>query len=284
MKKISLTLTGIAMVITMGFVIFYAQAHAQKPTPVTTGLPASLDNFFPPKAEQPIFLFSMLGMATPLSGIMADLSENDFVNVQANYENFKARYIEVSRMVPEWEKNFPLAPVNELGLALKSGDQGKVMAAFGAVGKVCADCHLANQSNAYYKYHFGDFHGIKIKDPLSQQEVNFQQFMLFLDASFTGIALNVEQGQIENAKQQLQGFRARFDAFEESCQNCHDTERYYYVDQSVKAMIDKLGQALEASPVDVKQVGKISQGIGMESCFKCHLVHVPAASAQARPQ
>jgi len=187
-------------------------------------------------------------------------------------------------MVPEWEKNFPLAPVNDLGAALKSGDQGKVMAAFESVGKVCSDCHLANQSKAYFKYHWGDFHGIKIKDPLSQQEVNFQQFMLFLDGSFTGIEIDVEQGQIENAQRQLQGFRARFDALEESCMNCHDTERHYYVDQSIKAMIDKLGQALLASPVDPKQVSTISYSIGLESCFKCHLVHMPAAAAQVRQQ
>lgn len=287
MKRLTYVMIGILVIAFVGLVISNAQVKKEaKPSPKNIDrvaqLPASLDNFFPPKAEQPIYLFRMLGMAKPLSGIMADLSENDFANVMANFEQFKAQYLEVSKLVPEWEKNFPLAPVNELGAALKSGDQGKVMAAFESVGKVCGDCHLANQSKAYFKYHWGDFHGIKIKDPLSQQEVSFQQFMLFLDGSFTGIEIDVEQGQIDNAQRQLQGFRVRLEALETSCQNCHDTERHYYVDQSVKAMIDKLGQALDTSPVDPKQVGMISQGIGMESCFKCHLVHVPAAAAQMR--
>lgn len=287
MSKIAVILMSFLMIAVGSVVIILTQntngANAiAKNADRTTSLPISLDDYFPPKAEQPIYLMRMLGMARPLAGIMADLSENDFANVMANFEQFKTQYVGVSKLVPEWEEDFPLAPVNELGDALKSGDQGKVMAAFGSVGKVCADCHLAHQSKAYYKYHYGDFHGIKVTDPLTQQQVDFQQFMLFLDVCFNGIALNVEQGQIENAKRQLRGFRARFETLEESCQNCHDTERHYYVDPSVKAMIEKLEQTLDASPVDPKQIGMISQGIGIESCFKCHLVHVPAAAAQTR--
>lgn len=276
---------GIVLTIIIGLTSLYAQAPKDtkpKGVKVTTLLPASLDNFFPPKAAQPVYLFRMLGMAKPLSGIMADLSENDFANVLANYERFKTQYSEVSKLIPEWEEHFPAAPVNDLGVALQSGDQGKVRAAFAAVGKVCADCHSSNQSKAYYKYHWGDFHGIKIQDPLSRQEVNFQQFMLFLDGSFTGIEIDVEQGQIENARRHLQGFRARMEALGEACMNCHDTERHYYVDEGIKTRIDELGQALQASPVDPKRVSNIAHGIGLESCFKCHLVHVPAAAAQAR--
>lgn len=205
MKKLAIFMVAILGIAVVALTIINAQVQQEvkSTSKDVTPLPASLDNFFPPRAEQPIFLFRMLGMAKPLSGIMADLSENDFPNVIANFEQFKVQYVEVSKLVPEWEKNFPLAPVNELGVALKSGDQGKVMAAFESVGKVCSDCHLANQSKAYFKYHWGDFHGIKIKDPLSQQEVAFQQFMLFLDGSFTGIEIDVEQGQIDNARRQL---------------------------------------------------------------------------------
>ena len=40
--------------------------------------PSSLDRLFPPRAEQPIFHVRMLEMSTSLSGIAADLFENDF--------------------------------------------------------------------------------------------------------------------------------------------------------------------------------------------------------------
>jgi hypothetical protein len=287
MKRLILFMVGFLVIAVVGLVITNAQVQKgvkQKPkiTDIVAPLPASLDNFFPPKAEQPIYLFRMLGMNKPFTGIMVDLFENDIENVSANFENFKTQYIEVSKLVPEWEGYFPLEPVDELGRALKTGDQGRVMAAVQQVGNVCSDCHSANMPKAQQKYYWGDFQGIRVADPLTKQEVNNQQFMRFIDASFTGIEVDVEQGQIDNAQRQFQGFRARFQAMEETCMNCHDTERHYYVDESVKAMIDKLGQTLSASPVDPEQVGKLHQGIGMESCFKCHLVHIPAAVAQLK--
>jgi hypothetical protein len=273
------------IIVAIGLTIVYAQVQKEvKPKPKTADivapLPASLDNLFPPKTEQPVYLFRMLGMSKPFTGIVVDLFENDIENVSANFEKFRTQYLEVSKLVPEWESYFPLEPVDELGTALKTGDQEKVMAAVQQVSKVCSDCHIPNMPRVQHKYHWGNFNAITVTDPLTKQEVIFQQLMLFIEANFTGIEVDVEQDQIENAQRQFQGFRARFQAMGETCMNCHDTERHYYVDESVMAMIDKLGQALSASPVDPNIVGKLSLGIGMESCFKCHLVHVPAAAAQ----
>jgi len=59
-----------------------------------------------------------------------------------------------------------------------------------------------------------------------------------------------------------------------------DPERHYYIDKNIQDMIDRLEQALQANPVDAKQIEILAQGIGTESCFKCHLGHVPAAAAQ----
>ncbi|UCF64508.1 MAG: hypothetical protein JSW33_01380 [bacterium] len=283
MKRAVLFLATILIVLLAGLLLTSFQASKKdKPqsSDITVPLPASLDKLFPPQAEQPVFLFKMLGMATPFTGIIVDLFENDLENAKDNFEKFKANYTELSKLVPEWEKYFPIEPVDKLGRTLISGDPAQVMPAYEQVGKVCSNCHNMNMPRVQYKYHWGDFQAITIEDPLTRQVVSFQQFMQFLDVSYTGISVNMNQGQIDNARKQLQGFRARFEAMEETCMNCHDTERLYYVDETVEAMIDELEEALNASPVDPKKVGMISQGIGMENCFKCHLVHVPAAVAQ----
>jgi len=283
MKRTVLFLSTIFIVLLAGLLLINFQAsRADNPqtADMTAPLPASLDKLFPPQTEQPVFLFKMLGMATPFTGIIVDLFENDLENAQANYEKFKVNYMELSKLVPEWEKYYPLEPVNKLGKALATGDPAQVMPAFEQMGRVCSNCHNINMPKVQHKYHWGDFQGIMIEDPLTNQEVGFQQFMQYLDASFTGIGVNVEQGQLDNARQQLQGFRARYEVMEETCMNCHNTERLYYVDETVDNMIEKLEEALNASPVDPTKVGMISQGIGMENCFKCHLVHVPAAVAQ----
>jgi cytochrome c556 len=242
--------------------------------------PSSLDSLYPPKAEQPIYLFRMLGLDTFFLGIVADLFENDLQHAKANFKKFKAQYVEVSKLVPQWEKNFPMGPVNDLGAALETGDRGKVMAAHDKVGKVCHDCHVANMPQVEQKYRWGDFYAIRVKDPLTNEEVDFPQLKKYLAANFAGISVDTEQGQRENAQKQFQGFNARFQTLKETCGNCHGTERKYYVDESVQGLLDKLGQALRGSSVDQNVVGRLTQGIGMESCLKCHLVHIPAAFAK----
>jgi len=285
MKRVTSYLMAMLIVVAIGLAAGDAQIQEEakplaKTGDVTSTLPVSLDNFFPPKTEQPVYLLRMLDMGVPFTAIMVDLFENDLENVQANFERFRTQYVEVSKLVPEWEQNFPLAPVVDLGAALKTGDQGKVMGAMEQMGKVCSDCHVRNMPRVQHKYHWGNFSSITVTDPLTKQEVSFQQLMLFVDASYTGIDVDTEQGQIENARQQLQSFRARFQTLEETCMNCHDTERHYFVDESVQGMVERLGEALNAPVVDPKLVGTLTQNIGMESCFKCHLVHVPAAAAQ----
>lgn len=133
--------------------------------PIASPPPSSLDALYPPKAEQPIYLFRMLGLDTYFSGIVADLFENDPQHAKANFKTFKAQYVEVSKLVPEWEKNFPMGPVEELGVALEAGNRKKVMAAHDKVGKVCHDCHKVTMAQVEQKYRWGDFNAIRVRDP-----------------------------------------------------------------------------------------------------------------------
>jgi len=282
MKKFALAVVALALVIA-AVAAFERTATAEpSTTKAESALPTSLDNLYPPKAATPLFLIAKIDMATRFSGIVGDLFENDPANAQANYESFRNQYVEMANMVPEWRDGFPLGPVDELGAAMKAGDQPRVMAAMEAVGSVCHSCHLENMARVQQKYHWGDFGSLSLTDPLTGQDVSFAQLMLFIEFSLSGVAVNVEQGQKENALRQLDGFRARFAAFKESCEACHDSERKYFVDENIAGMVDRLAAQLEQETLDPRAIGEQLQGIGQESCSKCHLVHIPAAYAQAR--
>jgi len=159
--------------------------------------PVSLDAFHPPAAEGgkriPVYMFRMFEINVPFTGIVVDLFENDLENATANFEAFKAQYQEVSKMVPEWEDQFPTEPVEKLGEALSTGDPGLVMPAVGEVGKVCGRCHHANMVDVQQKYHWKNFHDITIQDPLTNEEHGFAQFKLALNANFIGIDLNLQR-------------------------------------------------------------------------------------------
>ncbi len=247
-------------------------------------LPASLDALYPPNAAAPIYHIRMIEMAGSMSGLVSDLMEGDGANVKADFEAFRSAYVALREMVPEWIGAYPMPPLEDLGRALEGGSQGDIMASLQRAGKACSDCHEATMARVQQKYQWGNFAAIRLQDPLSQRPVGFAEFMHYLDAGLVGIALNLRQGQPENAQNSYKTFAARFDAFSQTCFECHDSERRYFVDAEVRAMISEIGKALEASPPDMQAIASLSEGIGMESCVKCHRVHIPAAMAQARLQ
>lgn len=269
--------------ITVGAVTHYddkatrAEESGQRSTAL---LPASLDAFYPPQADRPLFTMKMLEMDFPFTGIVVDVLEDDFEKARENFEKFKTLYVELSKLIPEWEHKFPIEPVHELEEALRTGNPGAVMGAMENVGAVCHDCHVPNMVKVQQKYHWPDFNMITVQDPLTNDILDFAMFMRYLNVNFTGIFLNLERGNIENARRYFQGFTARFETLKESCQGCHDTERMYYVDGTIQSQIQKLGQTLDEPTINPQTVMGLAMDIGKQSCQKCHLVHLPAAFAK----
>lgn len=277
-------LAAVAIALALATMALVAPGKTDNPAGSVTGtplsLPPSLDNFYPPTTQAPVYLINMIELATSFSGIVSDLLENDLENSRANYERFREKYIEISALVPEWKGLSPTGPVDELGAAMETGDPGRIMAAVERAGELCNGCHRKTMPMVQQKYHWADFDGITVTDPLSGQEVSFGRLMLMMDANMAGVGLDVEQGQRENAMMQAQGLEARFGALEEACSACHDSERKYYVDGSIFGMLDQIKLALETESPDRQAIGSLLNGIGVESCFKCHLVHIPAAYAR----
>lgn len=239
--------------------------------------PSSLDNLYPPKAPAPLYQIAMFRLDGPLTGIALETERGNFELARMHFKKFQVQYIEVSRMVPEWEDAYPLQPLEDLRTSLEMGDRGSVMTAFGSVIKACNDCHFVNMPKVQQRYHCQDSSGIVVQDPVTEEDLNYTQLMAYLNMSFTGIGVELEQGKPDNAVKQFESFAKRFQVLKETCGACHETERKYYVDENVQSMLDKLGSTLRSLPPDTEQVGELSRQIGTEGCMKCHWVHIPAA-------
>jgi cytochrome c556 len=240
-------------------------------------LPPSLDSFYPPNAQGPVYVMAMHEMAMPMSGMITDMMEGDMPNAKANFKRFNEQYLRISNMVPEWQSYYSPSSVDKLGAALESDDPAKVMGAMEDVGKSCSGCHEAFMPLAFFKYHWGDFKAISVTNPATKEDMPFQVLMQMLNAEMNGVMNDLGQGQIEAARAHANGLAAQYQALKEACTACHDTERRYFVDADVMGMLGKLQSTMSQSAPDPRAVGEIIQGIGMESCHKCHLVHVPAA-------
>ncbi len=289
MKKGTMVYVGIFLAVAFGLLASQLLTSAKDDTPAgrsysvpdSSPLPISLDSLYPPTAKEPVYLIRMFGLNERLAGVLLDLMEEDLTNVEPGFEQFKEDYVEVSRLVPEWEALYPLEPVEELGKALKSGDKGGIMAAFDEVGHTCHVCHIEYMAGIKAKFHWQDFRQIKAKDPIAKAEVDFVQMMRNLNLSFTGVSYDLKQGQMQKAQEHARAFQAIFQAMSETCQECHGTsERRYYVDDGIRQAITGLTEAFSKNPVDQKDINDRVMAIGMESCFKCHLVHIPPAYAK----
>lgn len=244
-----------------------------------TTLPDSLDELYPPHARGPLWLIAMLQMGTSFSGVTTDVLEGDFSNADRGYAEFRTQYGKLSELIPEWKAFLPTEPLDALGQALASRDAKTVMPAVDGVSAVCHACHVQNMTLVQQKYHWGDFQGIALTDPVSGADTTFPLFMRMLDGDLSGVTVDLAEGQPERAREHAAGLEARYATLEESCGACHDTERLYYVDSSIQNLIHQLRSVLDDPAVEGGRVQELVQGIGMESCHKCHLVHGPAALA-----
>jgi cytochrome c556 len=250
-------------------------------------LPASLDAHYPPKAPQPVYHFRMLALNSAFTGVISDLLAGDTANAEAGFAAFKALYADIAKLVPEWQNMYPSEPVTAaegaLQAAIQAKDPGPYMGALGKLEPVCASCHHAHMAAAQHKYHWKDFGKIMVKDPASGQNLPYAHFMQALNLGFSGAWVDFDQGQQENAQKRFQEFNGTFQALKETCEDCHGTsERKYYVDAESQAMVDAYGRSLTAKPADAKRAQGAMMAVGNEVCFKCHLVHMPAALSKAR--
>lgn len=280
--KTSVVVIGLVCVAVASFVVTSTRATDPRQGEATEigALPPSLDGFYPPMSPVPAYLFAMLELSRPLSGVVADIQEGDLASAQSNFETFKKAYERTSELIPEWKDRFPVEPITRLGDALSTGNPGAIMPVLEAVGKDCHSCHVTFMATVQHKFRWSDFGNLTITDPLSGQDVSFARLMLMLQTNFTGITNDLAKGSQEGAREQFAGFSARFEAMAGACMTCHVTERLYYVSPDITGMITALQAELGKSTVDMASVGKLMQSIGEESCSKCHLVHIPAAYAQ----
>lgn len=280
MKKMVIFFAGI--LILWGFISLYSgdKTEASTDPQKENSIPASLDALYPPRAPAPIFLLKMIEMASSLTAIGVNYFESDFDNMQGSFQRFKNVYTELPKLVPEWKEYFSEKNITELEAALNSKDMGKIGPAFEKMGGVCQSCHAVNQTIVQHKYQWDDFSNVTVTDPVGGKDNSFAEFMHQVAFSYDGITTDLMENQLENSRKHFADFKKRFIAMSESCYACHNSERRYYVDEGVMSMINNIGEEIGKEAPDVKKIQGLAEGIGFESCYKCHLVHQPAAYSQ----
>ena len=94
MRKLGffVTATALAFVLIYGFEYSWSQSTKTQTSEKGNldlndyaAPPSSLDGLYPPNKKEPVYLFKMFELGTFLSGIVADLFENDPQNAKNNF-------------------------------------------------------------------------------------------------------------------------------------------------------------------------------------------------------
>lgn len=277
-----ISLIGVISLI-IGFSTFVSLATEdpdKQPSYAITKPPQSMDQYYPPKSEAPVYLLGMFELEGAFSGIMANMQQGNFEAAQGAYQGFLAKYKEFSEMVPEWKDYFDIELVEALGKALQSGNPEQIQQAMGGVGQGCGSCHNDNMLGTWYRYSWKNFHEISVQDPVSGKEAGLKDYMYMVAGDFGGIGGALQQGQTEGARMAYQSLNSRMEGLKKVCEDCHETERRYYVSEDVMDILATMGAELTKEKPNPAKIGELSGQLGMVSCRGCHLVHMPAAMVQ----
>lgn len=242
--------------------------------------PAVLDSLYPPVAPAPLYRIRMQELAGPFAGFVLKVMEEDRGAARGMFNAFREQYVLISELVPEWKWDYPVEPLDELDALIEGGEVGAIMEAFQKVGDICHQCHLTQMPKVQQKYHWDEFSLISLTDPVSNTVLEFRQFMMSMELSVGGMMGEIQAGNADGVVGHLENFRKYLDNLKEGCTACHNSERKYYVDENVLSYVDNLEEAVRAEVPDMNAAFQFAQLIGDEMCFKCHLVHVPAAYAR----
>ncbi|MCX9084373.1 MAG: hypothetical protein OIN87_06210 [Candidatus Methanoperedens sp.] len=274
--KNNLLVTAIVIILILGAGVWLLSNNNDKNK--NEELPSSLDRYY--QSQPPVYLVSMFELGAAMMGIGVNVQQKDMINAKKSYDDFSLKFKESSDMVPEWKKYYDQAAVEKIGASLDSDDVPGVFENIGKVGEACVQCHKEKMVPIWNKYNWKDFSKLTMKTPNPEEPVlPFPAAKIkYLAFGFDGIGVNIKNNNQKGAKESFGLFKTMFDNLNSTCSSCHVSPRNYYVSSDVQAMIDMMGEKINSG--NLSEAEGLRMGIGMESCYNCHVLHMPAQYAK----
>ncbi len=214
-------------------------------------------------------------MSTHFGGVFVNLKEKDFENVDMHADKLVEEYKKTSEMVAEWEGYFDIKAAEAFATAAKTHDIAQAGKASGGLGKTCGKCHAEQEVAVWAKFHWPSFHKIKVTDPISEKEIEFDDYMGSISSSFKGVTVNFGEGQYGRAAKALKVFKSRYMELKSTCSKCHATQdvKRFYVGKDADTAFAGLSQELNSEKPNPGQFWKNIGLLGKTGCKHCHLVH-----------
>lgn len=244
--------------------------------------PKSLSKYYPPSSNKMEFLNSMYSMSTAFTGMFTNIQENDWKNAEKWATILRDNYLNIGKMIPEFDKGLKKNEINALVEAVKSKDMEKIKFNADAIGKSCMQCHQNYQISAKILYHYPSFDLINLEDPVSRSTIEFHDYMKKTADSMKKMKVYIEDGKFDKAQKEGNDFIKRVKALSQSCNECHNSKLSVeiYQGKDLEEKLNLLSKALQNKNKD--EVYKTVGWISGNNCSKCHNTHQTVAEIKEK--
>jgi cytochrome c556 len=239
--------------------------------------PQTLSKYYPPNSNKFEFLNSMYAMSTAFTGMFVNIQENDWNNALKWANILRENYLNIGKLVPEYDKALKKSEIDQLVNAVKEKNFDKVKLNADVVGKSCAQCHQKQQITTKIMYHYPSFSLVNLEDPVSRSNLEFDDYMKKMTDSMKKIRIYLEDNKPEKAIAEGNNFVKRLKSLSQSCNDCHTNKMSVeiYQGKELDEKLDLLSKALQSK--NKQEVYKNLSWISMNNCSKCHNTHQTTA-------
>jgi hypothetical protein len=267
-----------------GFVA--VNSFAEELTISLTKPPPSIQKWYKPDNKRQVWLHTMFRLRREMLAISdySQLKQTPETQVLTTkwLNSFKKDYLEITKMVPEWEKLVDTKLLEQLELAINNKHYSDIPVILNQLENSCESCHVDYQAITRLMYRSADFTKIKISSVANKQSVSYAKHMEGLSKTVNRLKIAIHDNFYSKAIDYIDPLQRQLSDLSESCGTCHN----YPSTEQPKKQIDYIFASSQKTLNDIKQDLEQKQnkkarrrlgGFAVNVCAKCHSAHKTTA-------
>ncbi len=228
--------------------------------------PASLAKWYKPEHKRQKWLHNMFKLRREMQAVKLYSTGNEVELLDKWTALLSKHYLEISEMVPEWNKKLDVEALTRLQVSVKARDQQDVSLALDDLTKTCDSCHRDYRSTVATIYRAPDFSSVKLSQPVA-----YKKHMKALIQQVNQIKIASEDGKRDVALSSLSELKQGIKLQGQTCVQCHIKDARVYPDVKMIKTIANLEQSLATGTR--KEQGKALGTLAVQACARCHGTH-----------
>ena len=256
-----IVLQSILVLIVVGVVY----QHSDKTIIVKTP-PKELAKWYKPENKRQVWLHNMFKLRREMQAVQFYADKKDDELLGAWTLKLNKHYLEIGKMIPDWNKKLDKATLSHLQASVVNQDYTSVSAAVNTLQKNCDSCHIDYQAITALTYRAPNFSKIEMKP-----SVSFDSHMQTLIKNVNQIKIASEDGMPDLALSSLDELKQGMNELGQVCSDCHKQDKKTYPNEQMNKTIISLEQSLKTGIA--KEQAKDLGTLAVLACARCHGTH-----------